>query len=153
MYVVSVVLLMLVLPLVSIAIELSMGSHGGAVFVVGRWFVFWGAGVRLFIAGIRQVVQPSFTAGLLGVKDSSALVVVRELGLANISMGLLSICSLFRAEWVVPGAIVGGLYYGLAGAGHVVHKDRSAHENLAMFSDLGIFVLLAVFVVMSLRGA
>ena len=153
MYGASVVLLMLVLPLVSIAVELSMGSHaGGTVFVVGRWFVFWGVGVRLFIAGVRQVVQPSFTAGLLGVKDSSALVVVRELGLANLSMSVLAICSLFRAEWVVPGAIVGGLYYGLAGAGHVPHKGRSANENLAMVSDLWMFLLLAVFVVMSLRS-
>jgi hypothetical protein len=107
--------------------------------------------VRLFIAGVRQVAQPSFTAGLLGIKDSSALVVVRELGMANLSMGVLSMCSLFRAEWVVPGAIVAGLYYGLAGAGHVPQKDRSANENLAMVSDLGMFVLLAVFVVMSLR--
>jgi hypothetical protein len=52
MYVVSVVLFMLVLPLVSIAVELSMGSHvGGTVFVVGRWFVFWGAGGAVVYCG------------------------------------------------------------------------------------------------------
>ena len=62
MYIVVVALTMLVLPLVSIAID--FGSHPGAlaVVLVGRWFVFWGVGVRLGLAGMRQLFRPSFTA-------------------------------------------------------------------------------------------
>jgi hypothetical protein len=31
--------------------------------LVGKWFVFWAAvGVRLGLAGLRQILQPSFTA-------------------------------------------------------------------------------------------
>ena len=35
---------------------------GGLMPLVGKWFVFWAVGARLFIAGIRQVIQPAFTA-------------------------------------------------------------------------------------------
>ena len=30
--------------------------------LVGRWFVFWAVGVRLSLAGLRQFLQPAFTA-------------------------------------------------------------------------------------------
>jgi hypothetical protein len=63
MYIVVVALTMLILPLASIAIDL--GFYPGAssvVFSIGRWFVFWGVGVRLFLAGTRQFLQPTFTA-------------------------------------------------------------------------------------------
>lgn len=154
MYFASVVLLLLVLPVVSIAIESTLGSHTITLFMVGRWFVFWAAGVRLFVAGLRQVMQPAFTAEeIFGLKDSGAFPIVRELGFANLCMGLLSICSIFHASWVVPGALVGGLYYGLAGAGHVAQGHRNAKENMALYSDIAIFLLLGWFVVKSLMGA
>jgi hypothetical protein len=151
MYFATVILLLLVLPVVSIVIE-SMHGHGGVtLFLVGKWFVFWAAGVRLFIAGLRQVLQPGFTAQeIFGIKDRSAFAIVRELGFANISMGLLSISSFFHPAWVVPGAVVGGLYYGLAAAGHVFQPDRNAKENVALYSDLWIFAVLAWFVARSL---
>jgi len=33
----------------------------GLILLIGRWFVFWGIGVRLGLAGMRQVLQPGFT--------------------------------------------------------------------------------------------
>jgi len=48
---------------------------------------------------------------------------------------------------VVPAAIVGGLYYGLAGLGHLFRPNRNFKERTALVSDLAIFVLLAVFAV------
>jgi diacylglycerol kinase len=46
----------------------------------------------------------------------------------------------------VPAAIVGGLFYGLAGLGHVVRKERNFKEQAALVSDVAIFLVLAVFV-------
>ena len=153
MYIASVILLLLILPLASVWIE-AAGSHYAlsTLFLVGRWWVFWAAGVRLFLAGLRQVVQPRFTAEeIFGLTDPDAFPIVRELGFANLSMGLLSICSIFRDGWVLPAAIVGGLYYGFAGLGHLSQKRRNAKEFTAMVSDGLVFVLLLVFVIQSLR--
>jgi hypothetical protein len=152
MYFASVILLLFVLPLISITAEAVLSHHApGIMFLVGKWFVFWGAGVRLFVAGIRQVTEPCFTAEkIFGIHDPGSFPLVRELGFANLSMGLLGVCSLLRVGWVLPAAIVGGLYYGLAGIGHVFQKNRNAKENMAMVSDGFIFLVLLVFVFNSL---
>lgn len=148
MYLISVVLLMLIFPIASIAVD-ALAFHGAVDFIglVGKWFVFWAVGMRLFIAGVRQVTQPQFTAEtIFTLEDRRSYAIVRELGFANLSMGVLGLWSLVAPSWVAPAAIVGGLYYGFAGLGHIVRRQRNLHEQTALISDLLIFLLLAVFV-------
>ena len=42
--------------------------------------------------------------------------------------------------------IVGGLFFGLAGLGHLMRKDRNVKEQVAFVSELAMFALLAGFV-------
>ncbi len=148
-YLVSVLLLLLVIPAGCVIVE-AIVSHGpiDLMFLIGKWFVFWAAGVRLFIAGGRQVFQPQYTAmKIFEIADPGAASIVRELGFANLAMGTLALASLGNSAWLVPAAIVGGLYYGLAGAGHVVRAKKNPLEQIALYSDLFIFLLIAAFVV------
>jgi hypothetical protein len=95
-------------------------------------------------------VQPPFTAEeIFGIRDTSSWPIVREIGFANLSMGALGICSIFRPGWVIPAAVVGGLYYGLAGLGHLPQQKKNAKEYTAMISDGFAAVILAVFVLRS----
>jgi hypothetical protein len=56
MYLAAIVLLMLVLPLISVAAQAPMLPDAAALMgLVGKWFTFWGVGVRLFLAGLNQV--------------------------------------------------------------------------------------------------
>jgi len=148
MYFVTVILLLLVLPAGSVIAEGAFSAHSASVIsLIGKWFVFWAAGVRLFIAGARQVIQPQFTAAeIFDIQDYKSFAIVRELGFANLSMGFLAMSSMLRPGWVVPAALVGGLYYGLAGLGHVFRKGRNAKENMAMISDIFICLVLIAFV-------
>jgi len=148
MYLAAIVLLMLVLPLLSVAAEAPMLPDSGALMgLIGKWFTFWAVGVRLLLAGLSQVFRPQFTSeGILGVKDPGAYAIVREVGFGNLAMGTLGLLSLFRPDFLVPAAIAGGLFYGLAGAGHAIRKDKTAKEWIALVSDLLIFLLLAAFV-------
>lgn len=152
MYFAVVILLLLVLPVTSVGIERTLApSTFTTMFLVGKWFVFWAGGVRLFIAGIRQVVEPRFTAEeIFGIHDRASFPIVREVGFANLSIGLLGICSLFHVGWVVPAAIAGGLYYGLAGLGHISQTDKNAKEYTAMISDGFVFLVLSIFLINSL---
>jgi hypothetical protein len=152
MYIASVVLLLFVLPVISIAVERLVGTHGSSLLVVvGRWFCFWAVGVRLFLAGVRQTIQPGFTAeAIFQVRNPEVWPIVREVGFANLSMGLLGLLSLWHREWLIPASLVGGLYYGLAGAGHLAGKERNAKETFAMITDFVPFVVLGVFVAESL---
>jgi hypothetical protein len=146
MYFAVVILLLLIFPVASVVVDAATSGNTVSVLsLMGRWFVFWAVGVRLFIAGARQVIQPRFTAEeIFGIHDAASFPILRELGFANLSIGLLGICSGFRPAWIVPAAIVGGLYYGLAGIGHVFHKNKNAKEYTAMISDGFVFVVLAV---------
>ncbi len=146
MYVASIILLLFVLPAGSVVIEAFWRGGADLMPLVGKWFVFWGVGVRLFLAGIRQVAQPQFTAvDIFAIKDRAALAIVREIGFGNLAMGTLGLLTLARPAWLIPAAIVGGLYYGLAGVGHLLRGERNFAENAALVSDFFIFVVLAVF--------
>jgi hypothetical protein len=131
MYFAVVILLLLIFPVASVAIETTLSNHPvNLIFLTGKWFVFWAAGIRLFIAGARQVIQPQFTAEeIFEIHDRASFAIVRELGFANLSMGFLGMCSIFRLGWIVPAALVGGLYYGLAGLGHVFHRNKNAKNT------------------------
>jgi uncharacterized protein DUF6790 len=148
MYFGAIILLMLVLPLLSVAAQAPMLPDAAALMgLVGKWFTFWGVGVRLFLAGLSQVFRPQFTAEeIFEIGDPAAQGLVREVGFGNLAIGTLGILSLFVPGFRLPASIAGGLYYGLAGIGHALRKERNVKEQVALVSDLLIFVLLAAFV-------
>jgi hypothetical protein len=148
MYLAILVLLMLVLPVVSILVEIfGFAPAADPLFVVLRWFVFWAVGVRLGLAGLRQMTNPEFTAmTIFRIQDREALKIVQELGFANLAMGLLGVISIVEHGWVLPAGLAGSVFYGLAGIQHVRNRERSGSETIALVSDLLIFVVLGVLV-------
>jgi hypothetical protein len=149
MYVPIVIALLLALPLVSIVAQIVLTDQGaqyGASYlvVVAKWYVFWAVGARLSLAGLRQIIQPRYTAEtILGLKGDESLFFVRELGFANVSMGSVGIVSLAAPSWVMPAAMLGGIYYGLAGINHCFYKGRNKLQNVALVSDLFAAAVLA----------
>ena len=57
-YLISVLLFMLVLPAASIIIQWQVSKAEIGWQLIGKWFVFWSVGIRLFIAGLRQATKP-----------------------------------------------------------------------------------------------
>lgn len=147
MYLLIVLLLMLALPVGSIYVEYSyLHSTAPLMLLVGKWFVFWSAGVRLLLAGLRQFFQPRFTAEqILGIKSDDALPLVRELGAANFATGVVGIASLAKPSFTLPVAIAAAIFYGIAGIRHVAGSDRTRNENIAMISDLFVALILALY--------
>jgi hypothetical protein len=147
MYIGMLIVLMLIFPMASIALEVFVHNHGVFdVAIVGKWFVFWAVGMRLLTAGLRQIVQPRYTAEtILGVKDPDAMLIVRELGFANTAIGSAGLGSLYLAGWVLPVAVIGAIFYGLAGINHVTHRSRNTLQNVAMTSDFFAAVVLLIF--------
>ena len=86
MYLISIILLLVVLPAGAILVDV-LRAGGGVMLLIGKWFVFWVVGVRLFIAGIPQTVQPQFTAeNIFAVRHRGALPIVREVGFGNLAV-------------------------------------------------------------------
>lgn len=99
MYYITVVLFMLVCPLLFAVAEASGAHHSESLlFLIGKWYVFWAVGIRGSSAGLWQALRPQFTAEkIFGIRNPESHAIVREVGFGNLSVGLLGICSLFRA--------------------------------------------------------
>ena len=151
MYLIMVIGLMVVLPIVSIVVELVLsGGSADPVFVVGKWFLFWGAGIRLLIAGISQSIRPGFTAeNILGstTSDSGVNQIVQELGFANLGFGLVATIGAWLSGWQVAAAIGPGLFLLLAGIRHLPKKGKNTKEWIATLTDLLVGAILVAFAI------
>lgn len=153
MYVAMVLLTMLLLPAGSVLADHALHPEAAALMLIGKWFVFWGVGVRLGLAGLRQFFQPAFTAKqIFHIDGDEALPLVRELGIANFATGMVGIASLAAPSFVLPVAISAGIFYGVAGVRHISERERSFNQTVALASDLFMFAVLALFVCFALRG-
>ena len=142
MYAVSVLLSMVLLPIVSIGTEhYILHSPAPLMLLVGKWFVFWSAGVRISGAGLRQFFQPRFTVEeIFGMRSEDSLPFVRELGIANFATGTVGVLSIVQSSFILPVAIIAALFFGIAGIRHLTDKHRGQKQNLAMAT--GLFVSL-----------
>lgn len=149
MHLVTIVGLTVVLPIAFTANELISSSDTAAVLLVaGEWFVFWAVGIRLLGAGLRQVLQPSFTAEtIFKIHDRGAQKLVTEIGFGNIALGLVAALSLAFPSWLIPSGLAGGLFLALAGGKHLLNADRTREENIAMLTDLFVALVVAVTIV------
>jgi hypothetical protein len=152
MHIPMLILLMLVLPLSSIVVENVMAGTSLTIALVGKWFVFWAVGIRLLAAGLRQIVRPSYTASaILGIESEESHLLVRELGFATTAIGCGGAASLAAPGWILPIALVGTIFYALAGINHAMHGNRNKLQNAAMVSDILIALVLGAFCVASMR--
>jgi len=143
MYYAVVAALMFILPLSSIALEACRLPHMTLPILAIKWFGFWAVGVRLVLAGLRQIIQPAYTANvILGVKTEESLVLVRELGFANLAIGCVALTSLVLPSWRMPAAAAGCVFYLLAGINHALQSHRNRLEHVAMGSDLFVGIVL-----------
>jgi len=149
MYLAIVILSMFVLPVASMGIE-HFHSHGAVSWMTlaGKWFVFWGAGVRLGGAGLRQYFQPQFNAQeIFRMKTDEALPIIREHGIGNFAVGVAGVVSLWVPSFILPVALIAAIFYGVVGVFHATQKARSMNENIAMVSDFWLAVVLVAFLI------
>lgn len=147
-YFISVTVLTFILPAACATIESVVNDISLSFPLLGKWFIFSAVGLRLFIAGIRQIAKPELTVKqIFGIDSQESFPIMREVGFSNLCFGLVGILSLFFPAWRIVSAFSSGLYYGLAGALHFLKKDSNVNERFAMITDLVIFVLLLIYFV------
>ena len=141
-----IVLTVLVLPTVSVLMDHAVHPATGLWPLIGKWFVFWGVGARLGLAELRQFLQPAFTAReIFHIESQEALPLVRELRIANAATSAVALMSLAAPTFVTAVAISACIFYGVAGVRHALEPRRSMNEQIALVSDLGMFLVLAAF--------
>jgi len=152
-YFILVIAQAIVLPIVSGSIHLAV-LGGDPVLVFGTWWVFWGVGTRLLVAGVAQISGKGRTAAILGATAPSVQEqqLTRELGAANIAMGLAGLFALVPG-WALPAGLAGGVFLLIAGLMHVPKWHKNAEETLATYTDLVVGVAVIVLAVSTVVGA
>jgi hypothetical protein len=146
-YFILVIAQTVVFPIVSGTIELAVVG-GDPVLVFGKWWVFWGVGTRLLVAGIVQVSGGGPTTSILGSTAPSVQEkqLARELGMANLAIGLAGLLALVPG-WALPAGLAGGIYLLIAGILHVPKRGKNPQESLATWTDLIVGVAVVVLAV------
>lgn len=153
MYYAIVAAFTIIFPIASVVIEGMASPSVSFVDLVGKWFVFWAVGVRLLTAGIRQIIQPEFTATkIFEIDDPGALKIVAELGVSNISIGILGVVSLYYESLLMPSALYGAIFFGLAGVRHLTNKKRNTLETVATVSDIWIALICLGYLIVKLEA-
>lgn len=155
MYRLLIVLITIVLPVLGVVFDLSgSGWTADPWPSIGKWFVFWGVGIRPFTAGIVQIVYPKFTSSsILGTTNKGADQVVQELGFANVALGAVGlVASWWLPGWTFPAALAGAIFLGLAGLRHVAKRAKKPNEAVDTYTDIFVAVVLAAFLIVSLVG-
>ncbi|MCC5815252.1 MAG: hypothetical protein JJT78_10880 [Leptospira sp.] len=145
-YFLYILLTMLIAPIACILNEYFIKKEKtDLIETICKWFIFWTIGIRLLTAGLSQIFNPSFTANILGI-DLTNLVIVQELGFANLLFGIMGISSIYFQNYRIP-ATSGGIFLGMAGLLHVsrIFEDISFKESVALVSDLFIFFIVIFY--------
>ena len=148
-YFISVLTMILVIPAIGFLIEQILQNIPSTFDMFAKWFIFSAAGLRLFVAGIKQSINPYFTAKeIFHIENAeSCFPIVRELGFANICFGIVGIVSLFKSEWREVCAFASGLYYALAALLHILRKPAGTNELFALWTNLIIFGVLLIYII------
>lgn len=152
LYEISIILFFVLIPVLMIIFEqLFLNSSLSFFESCLKWFVFSGIGLRLGSSGIKQIIDPGFTAAIIfGIKDKKTYALVKEIGFANVSFSLLALLSIVFSTFRIPAAITGGTYFLLAGLLHVVKQKESKKEVFAMISDFFIAAILLLLILINI---
>ncbi|SEI82811.1 hypothetical protein SAMN04487917_102551 [Arthrobacter sp. yr096] len=109
------------LPVVAAVLEMTV-IGGDPVLVFGKWWVFWGVGSRLLVACVAQLAGKGLTAAIVGaaIPTAQETQLTRELGMANVSMGLAGLLALVPG-WALPA--------GFSGRGVPLHRGNHARAE------------------------
>lgn len=147
MYTVYIVGIMILMPSICVISEYFLTIHKkhvklSMIYLICKWFIFWALGIRSFSAGIMQSINPSFTAKMLQTGTSN-YVMIRELGFANISMGILAICSLFQSKWRSAASLCIGAFFAMCTFLHISRYgiQLSFDEVIATISDAWAIII------------
>jgi len=151
-YFISVSVLTFLLPVLCTFLEYLIKYSTITFSLYGKWFIFSAVGLRLTLAGIKQISDPSFTAkSIFKLKTEESYPILRELGFANLCAGLIGLISLLLPDWRMVSAFGSGLYMGIAGVQHFLMKSPGKNERFAMITDIFIAVILLLYLVKMIK--
>ncbi len=145
-YLLFILATMVVLPIASVVVEIRRKEQP-ILELIGKWFIFWGVGIRLLVAGITQITNPGFTVDLLQ-SDENLYIIVQELGFTNLLLASVALLSVTKSNYRMLGTS-GALFMGFAGILHFLKLSSAMAPKavVALWSDLWICLIAIIYLV------
>lgn len=125
--------LTVLLPLASVALGRLSVPESALLPLVGRWFVFWAAGWRLFLDGATQVLRRRAA----GFRPESAV--------AALAIGATGLMAIHRTHWTPAVAMAGGIFLGGVALVRLSQGGRSRAATAGAAGDLFAATMLGVY--------
>lgn len=125
--------LTVLLPLVSVAVARVSVPESALLPLVGRWFVFWAAGLRLFLDGAGQL----FRRRAAGFRPEAAV--------AALAIGATGLMAVHRTHWTPAAAMAGGIFLGGLALVRLAQGGRSRAATAGAAGDLFAAAMLGVY--------
>ena len=116
------------------------------------YYIFIGVGIQGILTGLIQMLHPRFVAEYVQWSLSSFLF---ELGLANLSYGILGIVSPWMSKgWQKATAIGYGSFLFLTGVGHLIDiiQYGTTFGNARLFLYLDLLIPIILFILLILQS-
>ena len=137
-------LIMVVLPLISIMISVRRKVY--SIDVLMKWILFWTIGFRSVTAGLVQLFYPKYTASIIfGLSGDSFYIFIRELGMANISIGLAAMLCIRKNQWITPVTFITGMFYVLLTVNHIINFQAGIEELISLIFDILVLVISGLY--------
>ncbi len=138
--------IMILMPTICSFIECLRSKDKAKWIIVAKWILFWTVGVRSLTAGIVQLVYPKYTAELIfNLGGTDFYIFIRELGVANMAIGLAAIISFKCDSWRIPVAFISLIFNLFLSLNHIIHFQAGWNEGVSLVGDLLVVVGLSVF--------
>lgn len=149
------IMVFLIIPIMCVLIDYFIyrkGNDSSSKFdIICKWFVFWSLGISAVTAGLMQMFNPAYTANLLSISTND-FIVIKELGYANFSIGLIAVISLKYEKFRQPAAISYGVFMLLCMLNHMTRLNViSLDEIVSTAADLLVVVVAVLVIVNSFR--
>lgn len=144
------VTIMIIMPIVCSLIDIQRKEGSKKWIIITKWFLFWSIGIRSFTAGTVQLIYPKYTAEIIfDLVGNHCYIFIRELGVANIAIGLSAIISFKYADWRIPIAFISLIFYLFLSLNHIVNFQAGFNEIVSLAGDMLVVLVLCVFLVKS----
>lgn len=147
-YLITVLATTLILPLTFAAGASRYTPSAPYLDRLETWFLVYAVGLRLLVAGLRQLIDPMFTLQkIFLIDDARSAKIVQELGIHNIALGSAALACVISQSSTLTIELMAGLFFGLAGILHLSRPNRSFNQTVAMISDIVIALTLLFFAI------
>ncbi len=150
-YILTTGLFVIIFPVISICAEAIIKGIPADPGLMGKWLIFWVAGIRLSLRGIKRIYRRGAAPAIFFNEErKETFLMIRELSFANITIGVMGILSVVNSNWRQIAGLAAAIFFGLSALQHFFIKPVNGKEMAIMVTDIIVFAILLLYLFFTL---